>query len=153
MKKTKRRRKLLIQTALIMIPVFILMIAAVAQTVYISSVNSYLEGQKIQIEDMMNTMLTSFVPYGTDVKEYLWDWTAVQLENMPVNQSLGTTEEEQERYMEYFDKDNRYKKGWYDEMPSDVGNIYQGLPCFCKGIRRSDSNGRQFRRLFYHRCR
>ena len=38
--KAKRRRKLLIQIALIMTDIFLIMVAAVAQTVYISSVNS-----------------------------------------------------------------------------------------------------------------
>lgn len=124
LKKTKRRRKLLIQTAMIIIPVFMLMIAAVAQTVYISSVNSYLEGQKIQIEDMMNTILTSMIIKDINTDDYLWDWTVEQLEKMPEKKTFELTEEEHEQYLKYFIRDDRLEKNWYEEMPYDIRNIW-----------------------------
>ena len=119
----KRRKKLLLQVTLIIVPVFMLMIAAVIWAVYTSSVNSYLKAQEKQTEDIMQDAmfmqdLTDISPTGHDEK--VRGWIAEQLGEVEYSGSLQLTEEENKAYNDYMNilVDDLYD--WYADMPDEI---------------------------------
>lgn len=122
MKRPRPRRKLLIQIALIMADIFLIMIAAVAQTVYISSVNSYLKAQDKQIRDTTAILTNILIPQGLD--DAVTEWCINQLENVPTDGGAAPTAEEEDRKMMYFLEENSFTSEWYLNMPEDVARVW-----------------------------
>ena len=120
--KAKRRRKLLIQTALIILPAFTLMIAAVVWVVYISSINSYLKAQDKQINDTMTILTDILIPQGLD--DPAAEWCTKQLETVPADGGTTPTAEEEDHKMMYFQEENSYTSEWYLNMPEDVARLW-----------------------------
>lgn len=127
MKTKKHRRKLLIQTAFIIIPIFILMAAAVVWVVYKSSVNSYLKAQEKQTKDIMNKALFSM--YMTDDvvlsnDDNIKEWMLEQLRQIPLNDSLEMTDEERTMYNDYMDTYSGDPYDWHVKMPENIRIYY-----------------------------
>ena len=123
MMKTGRHR-LLFQTALIIIPFFALMTAAVAWTVYISSVNSYLKAQETQIRDIMNDNMFALGMTEDELmgsEDEIKEWMIRQYSEVPFSGSLEMTDEERDEYIEYHNNDvggDQYN--FYINMPDKI---------------------------------
>ncbi|MBQ3841097.1 MAG: histidine kinase [Ruminiclostridium sp.] len=152
MKTVKRRRKLLLQIALITIPVFLLMLCAVAQTIYISSVNSYLKAQEKQIADMMNGSeiyipLKNNAIYKDDSdRKQIFD----DMEMFPIDDRGKLTDDEVEAVLPYLTDQDLFGTGQFDEIPESIRNmIIQELLWGAKDKFESTTMSGSFENLFY----
>lgn len=122
MKKIKRRRKLLIQITLLIIPVFVIMTAAVVWAVYTSSVNSFLKAQQNQIKDMMNSA-TSFLPLTEDgvYDEKSRQWVIDTMSTVEIiNSEDKLSDEDLKKLNDYVAEKDRMTYNWYKRMPEDI---------------------------------
>ena len=97
-KEKKKNQKLLLQIVAIVLPLFALMTAAVAWTVYSSTLSSYLEAQNDHIEDVMTQTLSylQFVSgdaFDADSKQ----WMFQQMEKYRIDLNNEQTDEENEK--------------------------------------------------------
>ena len=75
MGETKKNKKILFQLAVIILPLFMLMTAAIVWTVYNSTLNGFLEAQNSHIEELLSDPQNHFEfmnekDYGEDVREW-----------------------------------------------------------------------------------
>ena len=126
LKKGKSRRKLLIQVSLIIVPVFVLMTAAVVWVVYTSSVNSYLRAQERQTRDIMDEAMFSIYMTGNErlgIEDNVKEWFIEAFQNTPLDGSIEMTDEERIEYFEYMEQVDEDLYKWYVEMP-DKYRVY-----------------------------
>ena len=152
LKIKKHRGKLLIQILLIIFPVFLLMTAAVAQTIYISSVNSYLKAQEKQIADMMNGSeiyipLKNNAIYKDDSdRKQIFD----DMEMFPIDDRGMLTDDEMEAVLPYLADQDLFGTGQFDEIPESIRNmIIQELLWGAKDKFESTTMSGSFENLFY----
>lgn len=122
MKKIKRRRKLLIQITLLIIPVFMIMTAAVVWAVYTSSVNSFLKAQQNQIKDMMNSA-TRFLPLTEDgvYDEKSRQWVIDTMSTVEIiNSEDKLSDEDMKKLNDYVAEKDRMTYNWFKRMPEDI---------------------------------
>ena len=152
MKRTKHRRKLLIQTALIMSAVFLIMIAAVAQTIYISSVNSFLKAQEKQIADMMNgsqlyiPLVNNAIYKDDNIRKQIFD----VMEELPIYDNETLTDEEAEAVLPYLLEKDLFWSGRFNEIPEDIrALVVKELLSGAKDKFESTTMNGSFENLFY----
>lgn len=116
------RRKLLIQTAMIVFPVFMIMTFAGAQTLYISSVNSYLKAQEKQIANMMNgsqlyiPLVNNAIYKDDNIRKQIFD----VMEELPIYDNETLTDEEAEAVLPYLPEQELFWDGRFNEIPEDI---------------------------------
>lgn len=122
----KPTRKLLIQITRIILPVFVLMIAGVAWTIYISSVRSYLEAQKKQMVQLMEDTW-NYLPfendslYGTDeVRQWVMD----EMGSIPIEGDFELTEEELDAINEIYSENPELDIDFHNSLSEDLKRIY-----------------------------
>ena len=125
MKNNKRAPKLLFQIIAIVMPMFILMAAAVAWTVYNSTLNGFLEAQNNHIEDVM-TQTLNYIPFvsGEALDQDSKEWMFQQMEKYRIDLHDEQTDENTEKLQAYLDADNKYEYSWFEKMPEDLRYIY-----------------------------
>ena len=123
---TKKNKKILFQLAVIILPLFMLMTAAIVWTVYNSTLNGFLEAQNSHIEELLSDPENHFEfmnekYYGEDIRE----WYIEQLEKGTVGDySEELSEEELIRVLEYETRKDSYEYGWYVNMPDEIRDTY-----------------------------
>ncbi|MBR5090622.1 MAG: histidine kinase [Ruminiclostridium sp.] len=125
MKTTGRRRKLLVQIVLIMIPVFLFMICAVAQTIYISSVNSYLKAQEKQLTDVMNDS-EAYLPLQNNIfypDDGVRKWFLDNLAERHLYDAEDLTDEETGILDQHVWEEDMWQLSWYERMSEPVKEI------------------------------
>ena len=121
----KKKRRLLFQIVAIVLPLFAVMTAAAAWTVYNSTLSSYLEAQNDHIEDVMTQTLSylHFVSgdaFDADSKQ----WMLQQMEKYRIDLHDELTDEEKNKVAEYLDSDDKYEYSWFENMPEDIRRSY-----------------------------
>ena len=128
------------------------MTAAVAQTVYISSVNSYLKAQEKKIADMMNGSeiyipLKNNAIYKDDSdRKQIFD----DMEMFPIDDRGKLTDDEVEAVLPYLTDQDLFGTGQFDEIPESIRNmIIQELLWGAKDKFESTTMSGSFENLFY----
>ena len=126
MRGKKKNRKILFQLAVIILPLFMLMTAAIVWTVYNSALNGFLEAQNSHMEELLSDPENHFEfmnekYYGEDIRE----WYIEQLEKGRVRDySEELSEEELLLVLEYETRKDSFEYDWYVDMPEDIRDIY-----------------------------
>lgn len=126
MRGKKKNRKILFQLAVIILPLFMLMTAAIVWTVYNSALNGFLEAQNSHMEELLSDPENHFEfmnekYYGEDIRE----WYIEQLEKGTVRDySEELSEEELLLVLEYETRKDSFEYDWYVDMPEDIRDIY-----------------------------
>ncbi|MBO6163138.1 MAG: histidine kinase [Eubacterium sp.] len=111
---------------MIILPLFMLMTAAIVWTVYNSSLNGFLEAQNSHMEELLSDPENHFEfmnekYYGEDIRE----WYIEQLEKGRVRDySEELSEEELLLVLEYETRKDSFEYDWYVDMPEDIRDIY-----------------------------
>ena len=136
-KAKKNKRRLLIQIALIMIPVFALMIIAAAWTIYISSVNSYLKAQEKGLRDIMNDTMSMMIMAEDKIpNDDTRQWLLGKYEETPYSGSLTLTDEENSTLWNYLSSQSPDDENeWYEGMPDDITLLYLKEELFSVSVR------------------
>ena len=119
---TRKNRKILIQLAAIILPLFMLMTAAIAWTVYNSTIKGFLEAQNRHMEELLSDPENHFEfmnekYYEEDIRE----WYIEQLGKGTVEDySEEISEEELLLVLEYETRKDSFEYDWYVNMPEDV---------------------------------
>lgn len=122
----KKNKKILFQLAAIILPMFMLMTAAIVWTVYNSALNGFLEAQNSHMEELLSDPENHFEfmnekYYGEDIRE----WYIEQLEKGTVRDySEELSEEELLLVLEYETRKDSFEYDWYVDMPEDIRDIY-----------------------------
>ena len=137
-KPVKKQRKLLFQTGAILVPLFLIMLLLVAQTMYRSTINGYLKAQRSRMKDQLKLSFeASFYVTGELPEEdgFFLDFC----EKYPKECLLPTTTEEAVANDEYFEKQNcPWGLEWLENAPEIV-------QLFCAKVRiQSLQNGLQY---------
>ncbi|MBQ9385078.1 MAG: hypothetical protein IJT87_12685 [Ruminiclostridium sp.] len=107
---------------MIVFPVFMIMTFAVAQTLYISSVNSYLKAQDKQIADMMNgsqlyiPLVNNAIYKDDNIRKQIFD----VMEELPIYDNETLTDEEAEAVLPYLPEQELFWDGRFNEIPEDI---------------------------------
>ncbi len=126
MRGNKKNRKILFQLAVIILPLFMLMTAAIVWTVYNSTLNGFLEAQNSHIEELLSDPENHFEfmnekYYGEDIRE----WYIEQLEKgTPEDYNEELSEEELLLVLEYETRKDSFEYDWYVNMPEEVRRPY-----------------------------
>jgi len=119
---TRKNRKILIQLAAIILPLFMLMTAAIAWTVYNSTIKGFLEAQNSHMKELLSDPENHFEfmnekYYEEDIRE----WYIEQLGKGTVEDySEEISEEEMLLVLEYETRKDSFEYDWYVNMPEDV---------------------------------
>ena len=125
MTSVRKNRKILLQLVAIILPLFILMIAAVVWTVYNSTLDGFLEAQNRHIEEIISTPENHFEILEEGVyEEYVREWYIDQMEKDSVDYTEEITEAELERLLEYEMEKDSFEYDWYVRMPEDIRRSY-----------------------------
>ena len=125
MEKQTKNRKLLFQVALVMLPVFMLLIALVSWVMYTATVNGMLETQRGNMKNMLEDTYDSIVETSLTGSETA-DWFIRQWESEPDILQQEITEEETKKYIEYI---NENKNGinsieYLEQLPQDIKRCF-----------------------------
>ena len=101
MKKSKLRGKLLIQILVIVLPLFMLMTAAVCRLFEKNSVNSFLEAQNSHISFQLDQAYENIFFFDDEIMQWFFD----RIEKDPMLLREPVTEEENAAFMERIDED------------------------------------------------
>ena len=125
MRSVRKKKRILLQLVAIILPLFILMIAAVVWTVYNSTLDGFLEAQNRHIEDIISAPENHFEILEEGVyEEYVRKWYIEQMEKDPVDYTEEITEEELERLLEYETEKDSFEYEWYVRMPEDIRRLF-----------------------------
>ena len=125
MEKKTKNRKLLFQVALVMLPVFMLLIALVSWVMYTATVNGMLETQRGNMKNMLENTYDSIVETSLTGSETA-DWFIRQWESDPDILQQEITEEETKKYIEYIKdkKDGVRSVGDLEQLPQDIKKCF-----------------------------
>ena len=125
MEKKAKNRKLLFQVALVMLPVFMLLIALVAWVMYTTTVNGMLEAQRGNMKNMLEDTYDSIVETSLTGSETA-DWFIRQWESDPDILQQEITEEETKKYIEYINenKDGIKSIEYLEQLPQDIKRCF-----------------------------
>ncbi|MBQ2580552.1 MAG: hypothetical protein II574_02860, partial [Ruminococcus sp.] len=125
MEKKTKNKKLLFQVALVMLPVFMLLIALVAWVMYTTTVNGMLEAQRGNMKNMLEDTYDSIVETSLTGSETA-DWFIRQWESDPDILQQEITEEETKKYIEYIKdkKDGVRSVVDLEQMPQDIKKCF-----------------------------
>ena len=125
MEKKTKNRKLLFQVALVMLPVFMLLIALVSWVMYTATVNGMLETQRGNMKNMLENTYDSIVKTSLTGSETA-DWFIRQWESDPDILQQEITEDETKKYIEYIKdkKDGVRSVGDLEQMPQDIKKCF-----------------------------
>ena len=125
MEKKTKNRKLLFQVALVMLPVFMLLIALVSWVMYTATVNGMLETQRGNMKNMLENTYDSIVETSLTGSETA-DWFIRQWESDPDILQQEITEEETKKYIEYIKdkKDGVRSVGDLEQLPQDIKRCF-----------------------------
>jgi len=122
----KKNKKILFQLAAIILPLFMLMIAAIVWTVYTSTLNGFQVAQNNHMEELLSDPENHFEfmnekYYGEDIRE----WYIEQLEKgTPEDYNEELSEEELLLVLDYEARMDSFEYDWYVNMPETVRDIY-----------------------------
>ena len=125
MEKKTKNRKLLFQVALVMLPVFMLLIALVSWVMYTATVNGMLETQRGNMKNMLEDTYNSIVETsmtGSDAA----NWFIEQWKSNPDILQQEITEEETKKYIEYIkeNKDGISSIKYLEQLPQDIKRCF-----------------------------
>ena len=125
MEKKTKNRKLLFQVALVMLPVFMLLIALVSWVMYTATVNGMLETQRGNMKNMLENTYDSIVETSLTGSETA-DWFIRQWESDPDILQQEITEDETKKYIEYIKdkKDGVRSVGDLEQLPQDIKKCF-----------------------------
>ena len=125
MEKKTKNRKLLFQVALVMLPVFMLLIALVSWVMYTATVNGMLETQRGNMKNMLEDTYDSIVETSLTGSETA-DWFIRQWESDPDILQQEITEDETKKYIEYIKdkKDGVRSVGDLEQLPQDIKKCF-----------------------------
>ena len=125
MEKKTKNRKLLFQVALVMLPVFMLLIALVSWVMYTATVNGMLETQRGNMKNMLEDTYDSIVETCLTGSETA-DWFIRQWESDPDILQQEITEDETKKYIEYIKdkKDGVRSVGDLEQLPQDIKRCF-----------------------------
>ena len=123
--KKKKNRKLLFQIGVVLVPLCLLMLALMAESLYTSTVNSYLKSQKSRMEKEMDESFRSILSvdgsfYNEEADIWCYDYwdSHASLVKEPL------TEDEREAVMKYIRKDeNIWSAEWLEQQSEEIQNI------------------------------
>lgn len=113
----KKNKKLLFQVSVIILPVFIVMTAAIARAMYNSTVSGFLDAQKAHMEYLLKSELVIQDYINQDQLEwYLTEWIgAPESLNKEYPDNYGG-----ERWKSLMNEDDSFSRAWLDRMPDDL---------------------------------
>ena len=123
--KKKKNRKLLFQIGVVLVPLCLLMLALMAESLYTSTVNSYLKSQKSRMEKEMDESFGSILSvdgsfYNEEADIWCYDYwdSHASLAREPL------TEDEREAVMKYIRKgENIWSAEWLKQQSEEIQNI------------------------------
>lgn len=123
--KRKKKRRLLTQILIRILPIFMIMIAAVVWTIYTSSINSYLKSDRKRLTDMLgNVMSVLWVDTDNKLGDKVHQWNIDQLEALPENEKISVDDESYSRMVEYYKAKDSFQASWFLNMPPDVRHAW-----------------------------
>lgn len=113
----KKNKKILFQLAAIILPLFILMTAAIVWTVSQSILSGYLESEKKHMQEMMSEPYSYFPFLEEGISPRVQEWFLSQPEQEIIDYSNDLNEEEFIRLNDYGDETaEEYEYEWYVNM-------------------------------------
>ena len=133
-KSKKKNRKLLLQVGFVIIPLFLMMIAAVAHSMYRSIVNSVLESQNTRLADYLDDSFTKsmlskdrfFYDFALEHPQLYSKELSIPMEESSLSYynrkfSLGITEEKYEEILNnLYTGDSHWNAEWLKTQPENV---------------------------------
>ena len=125
MEKKTKNRKLLFQVALVMLPVFMILIALVSWVMYTATVNGMLETQRGNMKNMLEDTYDSIVETSLTGSDSA-NWFIRQWERDPDILQQEITEEETKKYIEYINenKDGINSIEYLEQLPQDLKRCF-----------------------------
>ena len=121
----KKNKKILFQLAAIILPLFILMTAAIVWTVSQSILSGYLESEKKHMREMMSEPYSYFPFLEEGISPRVQEWFLSQPEQEIIDYSNDLNEEEFIRLNDYGDETaGEYEYEWYVNMPEEIRRLY-----------------------------
>ncbi len=121
----KKNKKILFQLSVIILPLFMLLTAAIVWTVSQSIIDGYLEAEKKHMQEMMKEPYSHFPFLEEGISPRVQEWFLSQPEQEIIDYSNDLNEEEFIRLNDYGDETAEdYKYEWYANMPEDIRLLY-----------------------------
>lgn len=124
MKTRIKKRRLMIQITVIVLPLFMLLTVIICQQVYQGSIDSFLEAQNVYMQEHINNSEKNFFLFDEQYDcDELRDWYIDCLEKKPSEMITPLTEDEEKRIYDYFDIQDTDDGNIYLKMPEDIREL------------------------------
>lgn len=122
--RKRKKQKLLVQAITVVLPIFLLMLAAVIWAIYTSSVDGYLEAQKKMVDAKQYNIIELLDVHNKNKKTDDISGTFLEcLMDLPEHVPLKTTDEEIERMVEWLGDEDYGTESWLRRVPKDAAQL------------------------------
>ena len=112
----KRNKKLTVQVDLIILPIFIAMITAIAFAMYYSALNGFLDAQKSHMEYLINNELD--IQHYVDQDEL--EWYLTRWQEHPEDLKKEYPDDLDDAYSDYYSDESSFTLDWLKNIPEEL---------------------------------